>query len=269
VELYLVTKGIGAGAGMLAPFASSLGLRGTALAYLPELLALLFTAVTCALLVADLKRPLLFFRLLTRPNTRSWLVKGGWVLGGFMAAAAAAGAARALGMDAAADGLRWLLLLLGAATAGYTAFLFAQCEGRDLWQHTRLLLPHLLVQAVALGAVALLPAAPAAGLALVAAVAALAHLACIVVELKVRHTTDNARHAAALLPVVPAVPGRAVPALAASVAFVLAAAAGLLVGAAAGAVTIPLALAAGIGLSLGMFLWERAYVRAGQLPPLS
>ena len=37
--------------------------------------------------------------------------------------------------------------MLAAATAGYTAFLFGQCEGRDLWQ-TPLLLPTLLAQAV-------------------------------------------------------------------------------------------------------------------------
>jgi formate-dependent nitrite reductase membrane component NrfD len=35
--------------------------------------------------------------------------------------------------------------------AGYTAFLFGQCEGRDLWQ-TPLLLPILLAQAVVAGA---------------------------------------------------------------------------------------------------------------------
>ena len=41
--------------------------------------------------------------------------------------------------------------VLGAAgTAGYTAFLFGQCEGRDLWQ-TPLLLPILLAQAVTAG----------------------------------------------------------------------------------------------------------------------
>jgi Ni/Fe-hydrogenase subunit HybB-like protein len=40
--------------------------------------------------------------------------------------------------------------VVAAATAGYTALLFAQCEGRDLWQ-TPLLLPMLLAQAVAAG----------------------------------------------------------------------------------------------------------------------
>ena len=64
--------------------------------------------------------------------------------------------------------------MAGAAVAGYTAFLFAQCEGRDLWQ-TKLLLPHLLVQAVLCGAVVLIPFEQRHGpLSIIAAVAALA-----------------------------------------------------------------------------------------------
>ena len=39
---------------------------------------------------------------------------------------------------------------LAAAAAGYSAFLFGQAEGRDFWQ-SPLLLPHLLVAALAAG----------------------------------------------------------------------------------------------------------------------
>ena len=35
------------------------------------------------LLVADLGRPERFWRLMLKPNTDSWLVKGAWVLGAF------------------------------------------------------------------------------------------------------------------------------------------------------------------------------------------
>src|SRR5258708_38907185 len=48
----------------------------------------------------------------------------------------------------------WFLIatiVLAAAAAGYSAFLFAQAEGRDFWQSS-LLLPHLLTQAVVAGA---------------------------------------------------------------------------------------------------------------------
>jgi len=269
VDAYLVTKGIAGGAGMLAPFAAALGLGGRARAWLPEIVALTFTALTCLLLVWDLKRPLLFFRLLTRPNTKSWLVKGGWVLSGFMAVAFAGVVLRVLGMPAAADAARWPLSLLGAAAAGYTALLFRQCEGRDLWQNTPLLLPHLLVQGVMLGGAAFLLAAPAPGLAQLTAFAAIAHLLCAALEKMARHPTDNGKQAAALLGVVPAWPGAAVSALLASTAFVLAAAVGLLLAARADAVTSTLAAASMLALAAGTFFWERAYVRAGQLPPLS
>ncbi len=45
-------------------------------------------------------------------------------------------------------------MLLALATAGYSAFLFGQAEGRDFWQ-SPLVLPHLIVAAVAAGAAAL------------------------------------------------------------------------------------------------------------------
>jgi formate-dependent nitrite reductase membrane component NrfD len=64
-----------------------------------------------------------------------------------------------LGVFPAADGIRPFLLILGfflaIGVAVYTAFLFAQAEGRDLWQSS--LLPfHLIVQAVVMGSAALL-----------------------------------------------------------------------------------------------------------------
>ena len=90
------------------------------------------------LLVWDLKRPERFYYLLTRPQPTSWLVKGGYCL---MAIAAvvrglAARAARgSLGADSAQRVVLAVLSLPAAVmAAGYTAFLFAQAEGRDLWQ---------------------------------------------------------------------------------------------------------------------------------------
>ena len=43
--------------------------------------------------------------------------------------------------------LAWPMAVVAAATAGYSAFLFGQAEGRDFWQ-SPLLLPHLLVAAL-------------------------------------------------------------------------------------------------------------------------
>ncbi|MDA8116014.1 MAG: polysulfide reductase NrfD, partial [Actinomycetota bacterium] len=88
---------------------------------------------------------------LIRPQPRSWLVKGGFVLTGYGAALALALVFGYLGNDSAVRIVGMISVLLGAATAGYTAFLFSESRGRDLWQ-SPLLLPQLLVQAAMLGA---------------------------------------------------------------------------------------------------------------------
>src|SRR5262249_36781373 len=49
------------------------------------------------------------------------------------------------------DVLTYVSIPAAVMLAGYTAFLFAQAEGRDLWQ-SKLLFPHLIVQAVMVGA---------------------------------------------------------------------------------------------------------------------
>jgi Fe-S-cluster-containing dehydrogenase component/formate-dependent nitrite reductase membrane component NrfD len=153
VSGYLVTKAVSAGASfvgalaVLTGYADDQGFVGIAL----PVIALLFAAVTGVLLIADLKQPRRFIYLFTKPQWGSWLVRGAFVLLGYGALASAwligglfdwTGLVRAVALPT---------LLLGAATAGYTAFLFGQCEGRDLWQ-TPLLLPTLLAQAGACGA---------------------------------------------------------------------------------------------------------------------
>jgi Fe-S-cluster-containing dehydrogenase component/formate-dependent nitrite reductase membrane component NrfD len=269
VSGYLVTKGIAAGAAMWAPFTGSMAGTAAARAYVPEVVALLFTTLTTLLLVADLKRPAKFLSLLLRPNWRSWLVKGAVVLLAFSALLVAVVAARLLGLDAMADGLRWTNLLPGSMAAAYTAFLFAQCEGRDLWQRTNVLLPHLLVQALWVGGLALLPFLPDAGLAVTVFGLALVHHALGLFERFGHHDTDNARQAAAMLASVPAWPGSRQSALHL----------GLAVGTGSSALAMLLVLT-GSGHSAtlaacavlgwaGLFLYEEAYVRAGQLAPLS
>ena len=166
VPAYLVTKAIGSGAFMLlaawfglgvVPFEIGLALAG-------GLLALVFTALTTALLVVDLERPERFLTILLRPQWRSWLTRGAFILIGFTAVAglwwlAELGGALRLIPDGLVSALRAPLLLLGgglaAAAATYTAWLFGQAEGRDLWQSPTLPL-HLLTQAFAAGAAGLM-----------------------------------------------------------------------------------------------------------------
>src|SRR6185312_7861317 len=92
---------------------------------------------------------------LVKPNWRSWLVWGGWIL---MAYGGVATLWLLAGLAGRPGALIWLavpVIFLAGATAGYSAFLFGQAEGRDFWQ-SPLLLPHLLVAALAAGSAALL-----------------------------------------------------------------------------------------------------------------
>src|SRR5262249_60567401 len=87
VSAYLWTKSISAGALLVAAFAGSESWGGLFSGVAPAL-SLLFLALTTALLVVDLKRPERFAYILLKPNWRSWLVWGAWILMGVGAARA-------------------------------------------------------------------------------------------------------------------------------------------------------------------------------------
>ena len=156
VPAYLVTKAIGAGAFLVAAAGVALGLLPSMPLFttVASLLALLFIGLTTGLLVWDLDRPERFWTILVRPQWRSWLTRGAVVLMAFAAVAGIFGLAHALDRPDLARYLVWPGVLLAILSAVYTAFLFAQAEGRDLWQ-SRLLAGHLFVQAVRAGAAAL------------------------------------------------------------------------------------------------------------------
>ena len=161
VPAYLVTKGIGTGLFMILSLGFGLGLVDfDAGGFLTTgFLSLVFMAATTALLVFDLERPERFLRILTRPQWKSWLTRGAFLLLGFSAVAglwwllelmAAAGGVDTAAVEAARGWLLWIGFPLAAGSAVYTAFLFGQAEGRDLWQ-SPLLPVQLLVQAFAAG----------------------------------------------------------------------------------------------------------------------
>ena len=154
IWVYLLTKNIAAGAMMVAPLLSTLWASATQSAVGsvgPELVALVFLGVTGFLLGHDLGRPGRLLKIIFRPNAKSWLVKGTWVLMGFGALTTASLALRWFGATALSDWIRWLNLPLAAMSSAYTAFLFWQCRGRALWQEKGLFV-HLLVQAALCGA---------------------------------------------------------------------------------------------------------------------
>src|SRR5438477_1453948 len=99
------------------------------------IIGLIFLIATAALLVGDLKQPRRFLYVLLRPQWRSWLVRGAYLLTGFGAIATAWLLASLVGANSLADVLLWPGAFLAICSAVYTAFLFAQAKGRDFWQN--------------------------------------------------------------------------------------------------------------------------------------
>ena len=272
VSGYLVTKAVAAGTMLVAALMVLLGHAGeqAAVGVVPPMMAGAFLALTGVLLVADLKQPGRFHYLITKGNWESWLVKGAYIL---MAFAVVCGLWWIGGL-VESEGLIKILaipaVVTAAGTAGYTAYLFAQCEGRDLWQ-TPLLLPVLLAQAVTAGGAAYsildlfmdIPEATAVRWVLLGGVIATAAL--IFVEL----TSHGSRHVELAVEAMTkgkyayqfwwggVVAGLAVPA-----AFVVI---DLIVDNG----NPVLAAIAGLFALVGMFAYEDAFVRAGQSVPLS
>jgi Fe-S-cluster-containing dehydrogenase component len=188
VSAYLWTKSLAAGAFLVPALVSFTG-PGQPAAPGYALVAAFFLALTGLLLVWDLRQPRRFLWTLTRPQWGSWLVRGAYLIAAYgllLAVHVAAGLWQAR-LPRAVTGVT---ALLAASTAVYTAFLFGQAKGRDLWQ-SPLLGPHLLVQALVAGAVVgqpswLLWLLPLNGL-LVAA------------EVWGRHPTEDGRRAARLI----------------------------------------------------------------------
>ena len=256
VAAYLVTKGLGAGAGMVAPFLGMMGVVGFTQQWLPEIIGLVFTILTLGLLVEDLARPWRVYRMLTRPNWSSWLVKGGVVLSAYVALLVASLALRLVDMEQTADVIRWLNLPVAFCAAGYTALLFRQCKGRDLWEG-RWLLPHLLFQAGLCGAVILLAFSDNSWLVVITIVCAIGHLFFALIEGFGSHPTENAKQAAGFLVSLSIGPFKLF-----RDGLLLCVIGGVLL-------SIFLPVVAWIPVLLGLLMYEHTYIRAGQMPPLS
>jgi Fe-S-cluster-containing dehydrogenase component/formate-dependent nitrite reductase membrane component NrfD len=272
VSSYFLSKGVAAGAMMLAPLLLVLGARGSGLADVaPGALALAGIAITGMFLVWDLKQPRRFYYLFTKPQWRSWLTLGAHAINVAAAMAFVFMLAAIFGWHGVRDVLRWMLIPTGALLAGYTALLFNQCEGRDLWQ-SPLLLPHTIINALlagagALGIGTLFVSAPAAlpralGWTVVLGVAASAGV--IVLDTFGAHPTRQAERAA-----------RNLYRDRFAARFWLGGwALGLVAPAALGTLFLAigglglLAAAGACGLA-GLWFYEDAWVRAGQSVPLS
>ncbi len=261
VSLYTLTKGIAAGAYLVPLLLVLTGLLDASSVlwqWVAPVVAGLFLGATGGLLIWDLEHPERFYMIFTRPQWQSWLVRGGFIIAGYSGILALHVLAVLLGRAGWTLALGILGLPLAAATAVYTAYLFAQAKARDLWQ-SPLLPPHLLVQALLAGSAALIP--PAAALApgavptlsWVLAASALVHLLMVAGEATLTHVTAHARLANHEM-----VSGRYRAWFWAGAVLVAVAVAAPWLG----TVAAPLAVA-------GLLAFEHAYVQAGQSVPLA
>lgn len=271
VWTYLWTKSLAAGAAGLAALWLMLGHDPAALTSVAApFVALLFIAATAGLLVWDLKRPDRFHYVLTKANWTSWLAIGGAILGAFAAICGIWFLSGVFDITRGIEVMAWPALPAAIFVAGYTAFLFGQAEGRDLWQ-SPVLFWHLLAQAVMAGGGALLVLgvlldsgdAMITYLAWAVTIAAVLHLGMVGIELGGRHATRNAEVAA-----------RAITRGRYATAFWLWSvmlAAVVLLGTLAVAVGVATWLAVPLGLlvQVPLLAYEAVFVRAGQDPPLS
>ena len=285
VSLYTWTKGIAAGVYLVMALLVVMGFisRVNPLWLLAApVVSGGFLALTGALLLWDLEHPERFYLIFTRPQWRSWLVKGAFIIAAYTLVLAAHFVATLAGSDSVQLWLTIAGIPLSVATAIYTAYLFAQAKARDLWQNP-LLPPHLFFQAVLLGSAVLLPLAElhqrqpkrtlvgvidfsymeVLWLSWILAISTLIHLLMVWGEVSLTHPTSHSRIAVWELVkgryttqfwtgIILSFLGGLLPLLAVLNVFDLSYAVG-------GA---PLAL-------IGMMLFEHAYVQAGQSVPLA
>jgi len=105
--------------------------------------AMVFMLATVILLIKDLSQPKRFLNILLRPQWKSWVARGAYILVSFTAFAGlwwlVEGAAQLNWLsNVVASSLRpifaWITLPLALFGVIYTAFLLGQAEGRDMWQ---------------------------------------------------------------------------------------------------------------------------------------
>lgn len=197
VSLYTWTKGISSGVYLVAALLVLLGFlspdRGTWLWAAPFVSGV-FLALTGGLLLWDLEHPERFYLIFTRPQWRSWLVRGAFIIAGYSFVLLAHLVASWMGSTTVQVWLTIAGIPLSLATAVYTAYLFAQAKARDMWQNP-LLPPHLFFQSVLLGsAVLLIMSGPDVyTLTWILAVSGLVHLLMVWGEVSLTHPTSHAR----------------------------------------------------------------------------
>ena len=142
---YLVTKNIAGGLFMLLSLGSMFNLINydPATFLVMGFTAMVFMLITVILLIKDLSQPKRFLNIMLRPQWKSWVARGAYILVGFTAIAGlwwlVEGAAF-IGLTSSwmsfmlRPVFAWITFPFALFAVIYTAFLLNQAEGRDMWQ---------------------------------------------------------------------------------------------------------------------------------------
>jgi Fe-S-cluster-containing dehydrogenase component/formate-dependent nitrite reductase membrane component NrfD len=206
VSAYILTKAIAAGAFLLPVVGSYFVEVSPQTKMLGAIVSLIFLALTGALLVMDLGRPERFLYTILRPQWRSWLTRGAYIITVYGGLITAWVVASYLGYATVLKYIEPPLIVLALLTAVYTAFLFAQAKGRDFWQSPMLGL-HMIIHAVMGGAAVFLIAGAVrptsnavwAYFGYLIAGSIILHLVTLAIELTMTHSTDDARATAKMI----------------------------------------------------------------------
>jgi formate-dependent nitrite reductase membrane component NrfD len=267
VSAYVWTKAIAAGAFLVPVIGGYFVDLSYQMKQFGAWVAVIFLAITGILLIKDLGRPDRFLYVLLRPQWRSWLTRGAYVITIYGALLTVWIVANYLARDTLLAYIEPVGIVFALLSAVYTAFLFAQAKGRDFWQSPVLglhMIIHSLMAGFAVYLIGDLWLKPNLGIGIVfgflTSAMIVINLITHVVELSTTHATEDAHKTVSMitrgrfsyqfwLGVILA--GNLVPLL-------------LLMIGQSGSAAI-----SGLLILIGLFVGERIWVRAPQLIPLS
>ncbi len=142
---YLVTKSIAGGIFMLLSLGSMFNMFAfdSATFLAAGFTAMVFMLITTVLLIKDLSQPKRFLNILLRPQWKSWVARGAYIMVTFTAVAglwwlfegaAYLGWLPAEFIASIRPVAAWVTFPFALGVVIYTAFLLGQAEGRDMWQ---------------------------------------------------------------------------------------------------------------------------------------
>lgn len=199
VSAYVLTKAVAAGAFLIPILGGYFMEIPPPIKRIGAVVAFIFLAITGVLLIMDLGRPDRFLNVLFRPQFKSWLSRGSYIItayGGLLTAWLIASFA---GFESFLKFIEPPAVIFALLSAVYTAFLFAQAKGRDFWQSPMLGL-HMLIHSLMAGFAVFLIAGLLVGISVnllmaltfLTVITLIFHLITLTIELTTTHTTDDA-----------------------------------------------------------------------------